>query len=153
MKMFRSKTKSKSSKKIGNELENIVAQMLNQAQIPYSQETTTTSLKTRCKGNVDFKCYNPLAYLECKRFTKLISYKLNSENTDIKWSQIQFLNKARISNAKAGFILREATHQELYYLSIESFIEHYCSNKKNSINLNDLKKIAQVITDLEFLKK
>ena len=134
----------------GRELEKKVAAMLEDAKIPYKWEDTLFH-KGRRKGGIDFK--TDYAWIECKHFTDRLTYKLNSESHDIKWSQVCILNKHRLEGKTGGFILREEADNSILWLDIERFLNHYTDSEKKSINIEELKEIAEEIKDMEFIKE
>lgn len=144
------------SKQSGNKLENEVKRLLDLASIPYEQENTENGRKS---GSVDFKLKNPVAYLECKRFTDNLSVKLDSEDHDIKWSQVIFLFGKHTENAKrkvknekdktiAGFIVQESTDNRLYFIHIQDFIAWWMVSIKKSLNLADVQRIGNEVGNI-----
>lgn len=145
------KPKWKSSKQAGNELECIIAKWLEEAGIPYTQEKTMSEIGRRTAGKVDFVLKNPEGYLECKRYTDRITLKLNSQQHDIKWSQICLLSKAGKKTPLTGFLFQETKDLNIYFMHIDAFIDFWSSSKKSSLNLNDIKENADLITDFKWI--
>ena len=133
----------------GKELEERVARMLEDAGIPYQWENTLYH-KGRKKGGIDFK--TDTIWIECKHFTDRLTYKVNSEDHDIKWSQVCMLNNHNMNGQKAGFIVRELRDRRILWLPIKSFLKHYISSKKKSITVDELEGISTEIKDMEWIK-
>jgi len=126
-----------------------VAKMLEDASIPYEWEETLYH-KGRKKGGVDF--VTGYAKIECKHYTKRLTYKANSEDHDIKWSQVAILNQHSMNGLKAGFIVREQTDERLLWLPVRELLKHYISTGKKSITLKEVEKIGTEINDVGWLK-
>jgi len=143
--------KWRSAKSKGNDLENEVKHLLNLAGIPYEQESTMGEHGRRVSGSVDFIIKNPEGYIECKRYTKSITFKVNSNQHDIKWNQICFLSQRRSS--ESGFIFQETNDKGLYYMNITKFLEVWANSNKSSMNLGDIKEHGTLIEDFKWLIK
>ncbi len=145
------KAKRYKAKQVGNDLETEVAKLLDEASIPYLQESTVSSGRKRVKGSVDFVLKNPIAYIECKAYTKSISYKYDSEIHDIHWSQLLILHKKHIEGYVSGLILKENTDKRLYFIRIEEFMKNWLVSSKKSLNLADVQRIGSEIGNIREL--
>jgi len=137
------------AKQVGNDLEKEVAELLNKAGIPYVQESTVTSGRKRSKGGVDFILKNPLGMLECKRFTKLLTVKLGSEDHDLKWSQVIILYREYMKGNVSGLVVQETNDKTLYFIHINDFMGWWIVNTKKSLNLTDVKEMGIKILDIK----
>lgn len=143
----------KFSKTVGNDLENQVKKLLEHSKIPYVQEHTVNIKGTRTKGSVDFILKNPVGYIECKCFTKRISFKLKSEIHDIKWSQVEFLYKKHLEGCFSGFIFKEHTDNRLIFVHVSDFIFHWTNTLAKSFNLREVLNMGIVVTDFDFINR
>lgn len=143
----------KNSKTSGNALEKDFALLLENSGIPYTQENTMSQFCKRVKGSVDFVTKNPVGYFECKAFTDRLTFKLNSEKHDVKWSQITFLNKKILLGFKAGLVIRENTDKRLIFVDVKDFLTLWTNTTSKSINLNTALKIGRVFEDAEWIKR
>ena len=107
--------------------------------------------RQRTKGSIDFILENPEGYIECKRFTDRITYSLNSEQHDIKWSQIEFLHKKYLEGHLAGFIFQETYDKRLIFVHIRDFVIHWIKTSAKSMNVKQALIIGREITDFKFL--
>jgi len=139
------------AKQVGNDLETQVAKLLDAASIPYIQESTVSSGRKRVKGSIDFTLKNPIAYIECKAYTKSISYKYDSEIHDITWSQLLILHKKHKEGYTSGLILKENTDRRLYFIRIEDFMSNWITSSKKSLNLADVQRIGTEVIDIREL--
>lgn len=145
---MRARRRSKQVDK-GKELEKQVAKMLDEAGKRYEWEDTLRH-GGRKKGGVDF--VTPYSKIECKHFTKQLTYKVNSEDHDIKWSQICILNQHAINGLMAGLIVREETDNRMIWLPVKSLLKHYISTGKKSINLSEIEELGRVIENLNWIR-
>lgn len=143
----------KTSKVVGNDFESLILSMLDDAGIPYVQESTVTGSKKRVGGGVDISTKNPVCFFECKRYTKSLSFKLNSEDHDLKWSQIQLLMKKRNEGYLSGLFLKEASSEEIVFIEITKFMLWYANNTRLSINYEISKQIGLIVTDMDWIKE
>lgn len=143
----------RNSKAVGNDFESLILKMLDDAGIPYIQESTVTGSKKRVGGGVDISTKNPICFFECKRYTKLLSFKFGSEDHDLKWSQIQILMKKRNEGHLSGLLLQEASNDEIVFVEITAFMLWYANNTRMSINSVISKQIGRVVGDMEWIKE
>jgi len=136
------------SKQSGNQLENEVSRLLNAASIPHTREDT---IKGKRKGSVDFILDNPKAYIECKRYTSTLSFKYDSEDHDIKWSQLIILFKKHLEGYTSGLIVQESIDNRLYFIHIKDFMTWWITNTKKSLNLLDVQRIGSEIGNIKEL--
>ncbi len=139
------------SKSVGNDLESEVAKLLDEAGIPYVQESTVTSSKKRTSGSVDFTLKNPIGFLECKRFTKRLSLAFKSKDHDIKWSQVEFLNRKMLEGHISAWVVQESSDKTLIFILQRDLILWWANTQQRSLSLEMARKIGREITDLKFL--
>jgi hypothetical protein len=142
--------KWQSAKTVGNETESIVKTWLIELGYNFRQENTIANTRIRCKGSVDFT--SDTFAIEVKRFTKLLTFKIGSEIHDLKWSQIEILNKACM-NGKTAAILITEDNVEFYFINISTLLLWICNNSRKSINSTIAKEIGYIIKDKEDLKR
>jgi len=142
--------KYKHAKTVGNETESIVESWYQEAGILYKREDTMRNTRTRSKGSVDFE--SDTSAVEVKKFTKLLTFKYKSEDHDLKWSQIEYLNKQEIKGKVAGILISE-NNIEFVFIRISNFIKWWTDNTRKSINLDIAKSIGCVVLNSKDLKK
>lgn len=140
-----------SAKAKGNDFESLILRMLDDASVPYVQESTVTGSKKRVGGGVDIMTKNPICFFECKRYTKSLSFKFGSEDHDLKWSQIQLLMRKRNEGHLSGLLLQEASNDEIVFVEITAFMLWYANNTRLSITSEISKQIGKVVTDMKWI--
>jgi hypothetical protein len=148
---MRKKQSLRNSKAVGNDFESLILKMLDDAVVPYIQESTVTGSKKRVGGGVDIVTKNPICFFECKRYTKSLSFKLNSNEHDLKWSQIQLLMKKRNEGHLSGLLLQEESDSKIVFVEIMAFMLWYANNTRMSINSEISKKIGRVVDDMKWI--
>jgi len=142
------KSKYISAKTAGNRTEAIVESWLQELGIQYKQENTMRNTRTRSKGSVDF--IGPDIAIEVKRFTKYLTFKVNSNVHDLHWDQICILYKAYHAGKKAGILITE-NDEDFLYIPIECFMEWFSNNTRKSITFDIGAKIGYVVRNTEDL--
>lgn len=142
------KKKFKHAKTVGNETESIVTPWLSDYNC--KQEDTMRNTRTRSKGSIDFE--GDTVAIEVKHFTKLLTFKYKSEDHDIKWSQIEYLNKKHVESKVSGLLITE-NNQTFVFIPISSFIKWWIDIKRKSISIDIAKEIGYIITCKDDLKR
>lgn len=139
-----------SAKTQGNKTEAIVESWLQELGIQYKQENTMRNTRTRSKGGIDF--LGPDIAIEVKRFTKYLTFKVNSNVHDLHWEQICILFKAYRSGKKAGILITE-DDETFLYIPIQSFMSWFSDNTRKSITFDIGAKIGHIVCNAEDLGK
>jgi len=142
------KNKYVHAKTAGNITESIVEKWLQASAIDYKQENTMKNTRTRSKGGIDFE--GSLIAIEVKKFTKLLTFKLKSDDHDIKWSQIEYLSKAKLKGKVAALLITE-DNETFYFIHIRDFLFNWLHNTRKSINIDIANKIGAKCTNAEQL--
>jgi len=142
--------KYRHAKTVGNTTETIVEEWFKALNIPVTRENTMSNTRTRVKGSVDFT--SDLLAIEVKRFTKSLSFKVNSEDHDLKWSQIGILNKARMKGKLAALLITEDDVNFLF-IKIENFLHWFSNNNRKSITYDIGLQIGYVVRNKDDLKR
>ena len=150
---MRKKNYFRNAKAVGNDFESLILKMLDDAGIPYIQESTVTGSKKRVGGGVDISTKNPICFFECKRYTKSLSFKFNSEDHDLKWSQIKLLMKKRNEGRLSGLFIQETSDSDIVFIEITKFMLWYANNTRLSINADISKQIGLIVTDMDWIKE
>jgi len=144
------KKKWQHAKTVGNKTESIVSTWFSELGINIKQEDTMRNTRTRNKGGIDFE--NDSIAIEVKHFTKSLTVKYKSEDHDLKWSQVELLNKKAIKGKISGLLITE-DNETFYFIGIVNFILWWVDCKRKSINADIAKEIGYVVKCKEDLKR
>lgn len=124
----------------GNDAESIIDTMAAEAGLTWNTETTVDRARRRKSGSVDrrYKLDDGREFvIEIKHMnTGIYSYKLNSDDHKIKWSQIQILWKEHLKGNEAGFIFM-TTDKPPVFVHITDFMAHYTESRHNHIKYSE----------------
>lgn len=134
----------------GNRTEAIVESWLQELGIKYKQENTMRNTRTRSKGSIDF--LGPTIAIEVKKFTKRLEFSFKAENRDLKWSQLEELNKQRLKGKQSGLLITEDT-ESFIFIPVQNFLEWWSDNTRKSITFDIGAKIGHIVCNSEDLGK
>jgi len=123
------KKKWQHAKTVGNQTESIASEWLSKYNC--KQEDTMRNTRTRSKGSIDFE--GDTVAIEVKHFTGLLTFKYKSEDHDIKWSQIEYLNRKSTEGKVSGLLITE-DNKTFYFIPMCSFMIWWIDCNRKSIN-------------------
>lgn len=111
------------------------------------------SSRQRTKGSIDFILENPEGYIECKRFTKSLTFGFKSETLKLKWSQVEFLSKKSYEGHLAGIVIQETSDKRLIFVHIRDFVCWWINGSAKSLNVQQALSIGREIDGFEFVNE
>lgn len=144
------KSKYISAKTQGNRTEAIVESWLQELGIQYKQENTMRNTRTRSRGGIDF--LGPAIAIEVKKFTKRLEFSFRAENRDLKWSQVEILNRERLQGKCSGLLITE-DNERFIFIPIQNFLDWWSNNTRKSITFDIGAKIGHIVCNAEDLGK
>lgn len=142
------------AKAVGNDAEKLIDDLAHAAGLQWDSETVVDGARRRIKGAVDRiyhlrdgrKLFAEIKYSGDGRYT----YRLNSEEHDIKWSQIARLMREYLSGNEAGLIFVTRSEAPVF-VHIRDFINWYTETKSAHIKFNEARILGLGMADMEWI--